>query len=336
MAHSEFTVAVAQISPRLGDVETNLAMYEARAREARGLGADVLVFPELSLTGYFLKDMVSTVALRLDSPEVKRLAALSRKGRKGGTRALIAGIVEETDDYQFYNSAVYFEDGAIVHVHRKVYLPTYGLFDEGRYFARGDRIRSFASGFGRNALLICEDMWHPSAVYLAALDHAVTVFCPSTSPLRGLTDDQPQDNNARYWELLNSTYAQTYSLFIVYANRVGFEDGVGFWGGSEIVDPNGVRLAKAKYYDEDLIVAPINLKAARRQRVVSPLLRDENLDLTINELLRIRGREVEASTRAQLDLTAPTRSVPPRRATALESSALRKRPRRQRPAVRSR
>ena len=148
-------------------------------------------------------------------------------------------------------------------MHRKVYLPTYGLFDEGRYFARGDRIRSFDTAFGRSAMLICEDMWHPSTVYVAALDHALTVFCPSTSPLRGISDGQEQDNNARYWELLNAMYAQTFSLFVVYANRVGFEDGVGFWGGSEIVDPNGVRLAKAQYYDEDLIVGEINLQSAR-------------------------------------------------------------------------
>jgi predicted amidohydrolase len=332
MTRGEFTVAVAQIRPRLGDVETNLALYEERARVARGLGTDVLVFPELSLTGYFLKDMVSTVALRLDSPEVKRLAALSRKGGKAGTSGpsgLIAGLVEETDDYHFYNSAVYFENGAIVHVHRKAYLPTYGLFDEGRYFARGDRIRSFDAGCGRSAILICEDMWHPSTVYLAALDHALTVFCPSTSPLRGVTDAQPQDNNARYWELLNSMYAQTFSLFIVYANRVGFEDGVGFWGGSEVVDPNGVRLAKAKYYDEDLIAAQINLKTARRQRVVSPLLRDENLDLTINELLRIRGRDLEACARAQLGEAVPgTPAAVPHRGKIRGSSMAAKRRRR--------
>jgi len=285
MADLQFTVAVAQISPRLGDVEANLAVYEAQTRAARGAGADIVVFPELSLTGYFLKDMVSTVALRLDTPEVKQLAELSRGG------ALLAGLVEETSDFRFFNSAVYFEDGTIVHVHRKAYLPTYGLFDEGRYFARGDRIRSFDSQHGRSAILICEDMWHPSTVYVAALDEAVTIFCPSTSPLRGVSDDQDRDNNARYWELLNSMYAQTFSLFIVYANRVGFEDGVGFWGGSEIIDPSGTRLAKAKYYEEDLIVAEINLKSARRQRVASPLLRDENVDLTINELMRIRNRE---------------------------------------------
>ena len=310
MARSEFTVAVAQVSPRLGDIETNLTIYEERARDARGLGADVVVFPELSLTGYFLKDMVSTVALRRDAPEMARLAEISRAGARGGAPGgLIAGFVEETDDYQFYNSAAYFENGALVHVHRKAYVPTYGLFDEGRYFARGDRIRSFDSACGRSAMLVCEDLWHPSTVYLAALDHALTVYCPSTSPLRGITDGQPQDNNARYWELLNSMYTQTFSLFVVYANRVGFEDGVGFWGGSEIVDPNGVRLAKAKYYDEDLIVAQLNLKAARRQRVTSPLLRDENLDLTINELLRIRGRDLEAAARVR-EGVAPAASVP--------------------------
>jgi len=120
-AVSRFTVAVAQINPRLGDIDANLALYDEQMRAARG--ADLVVFPELSLSGYFLKDMVSSVALRLDSAAVRHLKKLSAK------RALIAGLVEETDDFRFYNSAVYFQDGEIVHVHRKVYLPTYGLFD---------------------------------------------------------------------------------------------------------------------------------------------------------------------------------------------------------------
>lgn len=306
---TQFTIAVAQIDPRLGNVEANLDLYAEQMRAARGLGADVVVFPELSLSGYFLKDMVSTVAVRLDSAEVAQLKRLSRG------RALVAGLVEETDDFRFYNSAVYFEDGEVVHVHRKVYLPTYGLFDEGRYFARGDRIRGFDTRFGRSGMLVCEDMWHPSSVYIAALDRAVLLYCPSTSPLRGISDDQEKDNNARYWEMLNSMYAQTFSLFLVHANRVGFEDGVGFWGGSEIIDPNGSRLAKAKYYETDLIAAEINLKAARRQRVASPLLRDEDIDLTINELLRIRGREVEAEKR-QVPASVPARPSRKSRAAA--------------------
>jgi NAD+ synthase (glutamine-hydrolysing) len=283
-ARTKCTIGIAQVSPRLGDVAHNLALYEAEVREARARGVDLLVFPELTLTGYFLKDMVSTVALRPDAPEIARLAELSRDV------ALVAGLVEETADFRFYNVALYFEDGALRHVHRKVYLPTYGMFDEQRYFARGAQVRAFDTAFGRVAILICEDLWHPSTAYLAALDEAAIVVCPSASPLRGISEGEEIDDNARYWGLLNSFYTQTYGLFMVYANRVGFEDGVGFWGGSEIVDPFGERLARGRYYEPDFVAAEVTLKTARRKRVAAPLLRDEDLDLTINELLRIRGR----------------------------------------------
>jgi predicted amidohydrolase len=141
--------------------------------------------------------------------------------------------------------------------------------------------------------LICEDLWHPSTINVAALDGALAVLCPSASPLRGVVDGQVQDDNARYWEMINRTYAETYSLFMIYGNRCGFEDGVGFWGGSEIVDPFGQRVAKAKYYGEDFIVADVALESVRRKRTISPLLRDEDIDLTINELMRIRERSVE-------------------------------------------
>jgi len=142
--------------------------------------------------------------------------------------------------------------------------------------------------------LICEDLWHPSTINVAALDGALAVLCPSASPLRGVVDGQVQDDNARYWEMINRTYAETYSLFMIYGNRCGFEDGVGFWGGSEIVDPFGQRLAKAKYYEEDFVVADVPLESVRRKRTISPLLRDEDIDLTINELMRIRERPAES------------------------------------------
>ena len=155
------------------------------------------------------------------------------------------------------------------------------MFDEQRYFARGDQVRAFDAPFGRASLLVCEDLWHPSTVYLAALDRALFVICPSSSPLRGISDGEVQDDNARYWELINRSYAETFGLFVIYANRVGFEDGVGFWGGSEILDPFGRRLAKGRYYEEDFITAELSLDLVRRKRVASPLLRDEDLDLTI-------------------------------------------------------
>jgi predicted amidohydrolase len=303
-------VAAAQVSPRLGDLEANLAMYEAEVREARGRGVDLVVFPELSLTGYFLKDMVSTVAVRLDGPELGKLRDLSRG------LALVAGLVEETPDFRFFNSAVYLQDGDIRHVHRKAYLPTYGLFDEGRYFARGDRIRSFDTRLGRMALLVCEDMWHMSSVYIAALDGALTLLCPSTSPLRGITDGAEQDDNARYWRQLTSTYAQSFSLFVVHANRVGFEDGVGFWGGSAIIDPRGADLVRAPYYEAALVSAEIHLERVRQGRVVSPMLRDENLDLTLRELERIRRGRVEADAGAAAEVVPRSASERSRRARA--------------------
>lgn len=277
-----FRVGMAQINPRLGDVGANMALYEARVREAAGAGVEVLVFPELSLTGYFLRDMVPDVAVRLESPEMERLRALSSEV------SLVAGLVLESEDHRFYNAAVYLEDGEVRHIHRKVYLPTYGMFDEQRYFARGDRVRAFDTRHGRLALLICEDLWHPSTVYLAALDGALSIVCPSSSPLRGVTDGADQDDNARYWELITRSYAETYSLFVVHANRVGFEDGVGFWGGSGILDPFGRTVCKAGYYDEAFVVGEVTHEAVRRKRTRAPLMRDEDVDLTIRELERIR------------------------------------------------
>ena len=272
------------MNPKLGDLQANLALYEAKIRQGIENRAELLLFPELSLTGYFLRDTVPSVALTLNSAEMTTLKKLSRD------LPFVAGLVEESADHRFFNAAVYFEAGEIRHVHRKVYLPTYGMFDEQRYFARGDRVRAFDSKFGRMMLLICEDLWHPSTIYLAALDGALAVICPSASPLRGVVDGQVQDDNARYWEMINRAYAETYSLFMLYANRSGFEDGVGFWGGSEIIDPFGQRVAKAKYYDEDFIIAEVALEAVRRKRTMAPLLRDEDMDMTINELMRIRER----------------------------------------------
>jgi predicted amidohydrolase len=286
-------VGIAQINPKLGNLQANLSLYEEQIGRAIKEKIDLLLFPELSLTGYFLRDMVPSVALTVNSTEMNKLKRLSRD------LPFVAGLVEESADHRFFNAAVYFEDGEIRHVHRKVYLPTYGMFDEQRYFARGDRIRSFSSKFGRLAILICEDLWHPSTIYVAALDGAVAVLCPSSSPLRGIVDGQAQDDNARYWEMINRCYSETFSVFMIYANRVGFEDGVGFWGGSEIVDPFGERVTKAKYYDDDFVAGEVRLESVRRKRTMAPLLRDEDVDLTINELMRIRERPTGIEARGQ-------------------------------------
>ena len=279
----DFKVALAQIKPKLGCVGDNLSIIEEQVAAAILDKADLVIFPELALTGYFLKDLVPDVALTLDSPEIARLKRLS------ADIAIAVGFVETTSDYRFFNSAIFLDKGKIVHLHRKVYLPTYGLFDEQRYLARGERFRAFDTRFGRFGMLICEDLWHLSAPYILAMDGAATILCLSSSPGRGLTIDERLGSTIA-WQRLTATTATFLNARILYCNRVGYEDGINFWGGSEAVAPCGTSIARGKLMDEDLVYATIIEGELRRERILSPLMRDENLQLTIRELQLIESR----------------------------------------------
>lgn len=276
---SNFSVVLAQIKPKLGCIADNLALIEERIQQATAVGTDLIIFPELALTGYFLKDLVPEVARRLDSPEIMRLVDLSRN------ISIAIGFVEVTSDYRFFNSALYLEDGAIRHLHRKVYLPTYGLFDEQRYFARGEQFRAFDTKFGRIGMMICEDMWHLSASYILAMDGATTLICLSSSPARGISGDSLGSADA--WQKLTSTTAMFLNCRVLYCNRVGYEDGVNFWGGSEYIAPSGESIARAELLEEDMLTATVEEGMLRRERIFSPMLRDENLFVTMQELQRI-------------------------------------------------
>jgi predicted amidohydrolase len=276
-------VRIAQFSPKLGDVPANLEHMLAAADEAAADSVDLLVFPELSLTGYALRDHVSEVACGVDAPELQALASASERV------SIAFGFVEETPDHLFFNSAAYLEGGRLLHVHRKVHLPTYGLFEEGRYFAAGETVRAFDTRFGRLAMLVCEDLWHLPVPYLAALDGAGMLLALSAGPTRGLDHDGHAKSSSA-WERLLLTYASSLTVYVVYANRVGFEDGVGFWGGSEILDPSGRIVVKGKYHEPDSPTASLDLDLLRRERIQTPLLRDERLPLVIAELTRIQER----------------------------------------------
>ena len=275
----DFTAVLAQIKPKLGCLADNLALVEKEIVTATAAGADLIIFPELALTGYFLKDLVPEVALRLDSPEILRLVELSHG------ISIAIGFVEETTDYLFYNSALYLEDGAIRHLHRKVYLPTYGLFDEQRYFAHGSSFRAFDSKFGRFGMVICEDMWHLSASYILAMDGATTLLCLSSSPARGI--DGETLGSAAAWQKLVSTTALFLNCRVLYCNRVGFEDGVNFWGGSEYIAPSGESTSRCKLFEPESRSVMVDEGALRRERIFSPMIRDENLFVTMQELSRI-------------------------------------------------
>lgn len=279
-----FSVALAQIKPKLGCVAENMQVMKEQIERGIREKAGLILFPELALTGYFLRDLVPEVALAVDSPEISELKELSRH------ISIAAGFVEASKDYRFFNSAIYFENGEIRHLHRKVYLPTYGLFDEQRYLARGERFRAFDTGFGRMGLLVCEDMWHLSAPYILAMDGATTLLCLSSSPGRGVSGDELLGSTAA-WQKLTSTTAMFLNCRVLYCNRVGYEDGVNFWGGSELVAPSGNVTSRGRMMEEDFVLAEIDEGALRRERIFSPMMRDESLSITLKELRRIEKEE---------------------------------------------
>ena len=275
-------LALAQINTKLGDLQTNLEKHLSLAKQAWQAGMDLLVFPELSMTGYVLQDLVPTVSCRPDSgdPVFCHLLDASRN------IDLMVGFVEEDARNRFYIASAYLSQGEVVHVHHKVYLPTYGLFDEGRFFAPGDSVRAFDTRFGRFGMLICEDFWHASPPYLLWLDGADVLLFASASPGRGLNGGSKLESSA-WVEHTNRAYAGLFTTFVAHANRCGFEDGLNFWGGSTIFDPDGELVVQGPYFEEALTTAEIDLNQLHRSRARLPLLRDERPELVQRELERI-------------------------------------------------
>ncbi|HET9299146.1 MAG TPA: nitrilase-related carbon-nitrogen hydrolase [Candidatus Polarisedimenticolaceae bacterium] len=308
-------VALAQIAPRLGDLGANLALHLEAIQRARRQGAGLVVFPELSLTGYLLRDDVPEVAVGIDDPRLSRLLRASRD------IDVVLGLVEEAPGHRFHNAAAYLSGGRVLHVHRKVYLPTYGMFDEGRDFAAGDRFRAFAAPFGPAGLLVCEDAWHPSAPWLLAQEGAEVLFVLSSGPTRGARPKQKDVSSVAVWHQLLRTTAQFLTTFVVYVNRVGYEDGLNFGGGSIAVDPFGRELAALPALEPALAVTELDPEVLRRARTAYPLLRDEKLDLVRRELDRLLvrrydlpGAEMEdVEARTLLEAPTPPATRPARR-----------------------
>jgi len=286
----KYTLALAQMNTRLGDVPANLERHLSLVEEARAGGVDLLVFPELSLTGYALQDLAASVASRpqKDDPAFGPLLEASRK------LDLVVGFVDEDARHRFYIASAYLSGGEVVHVHHKVYLPTYAMFDEGRYFAWGDCVRAFDTRFGRMGMLICEDFWHMSPPYLLWLDGADTLLLQSSSPARGMTH-APFLSSMQSVDQLASTYAGMFTCFVAHANRVGFEDGMNFFGGSALYTPDGEQQVSAPFMDEALVLAEVDTNQLHRSRARLPLLRDERTALMLRELQRIVDSQITAA-----------------------------------------
>ena len=275
-------IAIAQCAPALGAFKRNVAMHLDWIGRARSNGAALVVFPELSLTGYYLKDLAADVACAADDARLAPIADASRD------IDVCAGFVERAPDARLHIAQGYWSKGRLVHVHRKVYLPTYGIFDDGRYFGPGERFDVFPSIAGPTGLAICEDLWHVSVPYLYGATGATVLLSPSASPGRGVSEGGDL-GTAESCRLMDRFYAQYLTLYVVFVNRVGHEDGIAFWGGSEVVAPDGSVIARAPDFDEHLLIAEIDRELLARERDRNPLIRDERADLVVGHLARMRG-----------------------------------------------
>jgi predicted amidohydrolase len=265
------------MDPALGDRARNLERHRQWVQKGVEAGVELLVFPELSLTGYFLKDLVAESAIPLDGAvmdDVRRLSA---------ELDVVLGAVIEEPDHRYFNASLYFSHGELVHVHRKVYLPTYGIFDDGRYFGPGDRFDTYQWAGGTTGVAICEDLWHVSTPYLYAAAGATIVLAPSASPGRGVAEGGDL-GTAESCRLMDRFYASYLTVYVVYVNRVGHEDGIAFWGGSEIVAPDGTVAARAPEFDEELLIGEIDPELVARERARNPLLRDEREDIVLRNI----------------------------------------------------
>lgn len=280
-------VCLAQVNPVTGNIGENVKKHLDIIKKAAAEGADLAVFPELSLTGYFLKDGIYDAGVKLfgsssaDFPAV--FEPLLNAGREFGI-SVIAGFIENDDDNNFYNSSFCLSEGKVVNVHRKVYLPTYGMFEELRYFKPGNGFGVFDLKGTKYSVLTCEDAWHLSSSYIAVNKGAHVIIVNSASPARGIESGLEKFASMDMWEELLSVMAFYYRSYVVFVNRVGFEDGVGFSGGSCVFNPLGRVDGKLPYLDEGVMTVDLNLELLNNERARTPLIRDENLNITLKEI----------------------------------------------------
>ncbi len=272
-------IVLAQVASVLGDVDQNLA----RAREIL-LGqaaddADLVVFPELFLTGYSIGDLRRDVAMPVDDDRLSSLAAAA-----GDSTAALVGFVERGLRMERYNSAAYLQGGTVIHTHRKAHLASYDIWEEGKHFTPGSSVGAFDSSVGRVATLICYDLWHPALVFVAVQDGARILLVPSNSIERRFSDEA---DNQDQWKAMTRFYASVFECYVVFVNRVGVEGELSFWGGSHVVDPRGRFVAEGPRHEEALVVADIDLDEVRRRRQETPLIQEAHMGLLIKELNRI-------------------------------------------------
>jgi len=264
-------VGLAQFKPKKADVESNLSRILDVVSEQSG-AIDLLVFPEASLTGYFLEGGVAEAAR--SAKDVARGLGLPPVDAPD----VVLGFFERYRR-RLYNSVAYLSPGeqgfAVTHVHRKMFLPTYGVFDEARFVEPGKSVRAFDTRFGRVGLLICEEMWHSLPPTILAVGGAELIVAVSASPARDFAPGgEGRPHNLSRWDALAPAMALEHGVFVVVSQLVGSEGGKLFPGGSMAVAPDGAVVARAPLFEEGVTSVELDSSALDRARVASPLLAD--------------------------------------------------------------
>lgn len=306
----DIEVAIAQLKPRKADYAANLAqvgdMFAQLAPENPPV--DLLILPEAALSGYFLEGGVRELARSAEQVFSDVLQVYRERVSRPGSALDIAVGFYEVWRGQYYNSALYatltgLDDATvtpgIIHVHRKFFLPTYGVFDEKRFVARGRRFAAFDTRIGRVAILICEDAWHSISATLAALQGAHVIIVLSASP--GREFGGRTIGNLERWEVLLKGMAEEHGVFVVYGGLVGFEGGKGFTGSSRVVDPWGRTVVIGDLLEPCLVRASVSLGDVSIARAETPLLAD--LEATLGDIAE--HFDVQARHPIHREATAP-------------------------------
>jgi N-carbamoylputrescine amidase len=269
---------MAQVDVVLGDIDANVERAERVIVEAVAQGTDLIVFPELHITGYNIGVVDTDLSI---APDDDRLVRLSKAAGRAG---VLLGFVEAGRGIHTYNSAGYYLSGELVHLHRKLYLPTYRTYEERKHFTPGPNLRAFDTEHGRMATLICNDAWQPPLAFIATQDGARVLLVPTAS---AQSNFPRRYDSAGYWHGITRFYGRMFQLYVVFVNRVGVEGELRFWGGSHIIDPWGDVVAEAPLVSEHVSTAVVDLAEVRRRRREIPLVKEARLGMIQREVARL-------------------------------------------------
>ena len=255
-------IALAQISCKRADKTSNIEKMKAYAEKAKKEDAELVIFPELSLTDYLVRDLIYELAEPIPGPSVEKMTEIAKQNKI----YIVFGMPEMSKKAEsvIYNTAVLVGPEGYIGKYRKMHLPTHSVFEEERYFRQGYETPVFETQIGRIGLMICYDVFFPEVSRALKLNGAQLIVCISASPAV----------RRKFFEILTAARAIENNVFLAYVNLVGIEDGLQFWGGSRIISPSGSIIAKAKYDEEDFVVGEIDLKDVRHVAAFVPTIRD--------------------------------------------------------------